>query len=123
MQSGKYRHRVILLRRVDNQQPGGQVEFTYEPIAEVWARVAPLSGRELIAAQQVQSEVTTRINIRWRDDIPINETSRVHHITKNSESPPWYDAYDVNTALPDEKTGRRELVMTCIARTAEGWRG
>lgn len=123
MQSGKYRHQVMLLRRVDSQQPGGQVSHTYEHIATVWARISPLSGRELIAAQQVQAEVTNRINIRWRDDIDINATSRVQHIVKRSVSPAWFDVYDVTSALPDEKTGRRELSMMCVRRDAEGWRG
>lgn len=122
MQSGKYRHQVTLLRRVDTQQPGGQVKHSYEPFAEgVWARIAPVSGREFFAAAQVQSEVTTRISIRWRDDV--DETCRVRHVTDHSVSPQLFDEYDVRAALPDEKTGRRELVLMCTKGPAEGWRG
>lgn len=121
MRSGKLRFRVTLQRRVDTQQPGGQVKHTYTEIDEVWAGIAPLSGREFFAAQQVQSQVTTRINIRMRSDI--DETTRVIHITNHTESPVWFDVYDVTSVLPDEKTGRRELSLLCIKRVAEGWRG
>lgn len=122
MRSGQYRHRVILLRRVDTQGQSGQVVHTYEPFASsVPARIAPVSGREFFAAAQVQSEVTTRIAIRWRKDV--DETCRVMHITDNSVSPPTSDVYDIKAALPDEKTGRRELVLMCTKNEAEGWRG
>jgi SPP1 family predicted phage head-tail adaptor len=121
MQSGKYRHEVTLLRRVDTQQSGGQVAHSYEPFATVWARISPVSGREFFAAAQVQSEVTTRISIRWRDDV--DETCRVRHVTDHSVSPQKYDEYDIKSALPDEKTGRRELVLMCSKGPAEGWRG
>lgn len=123
MQSGRYRHEITLLRRVDNQQPGGQVKHSYEPIPNgtVWARIAPISGREFFAAAQVQSEVTTRISIRWRDDV--DETCRVRHVTDHSTSPQKYDEYDIAAVMPDEKTGRRELVMMCSKGPAEGWRG
>lgn len=121
MQSGKLRHRVTLLRRVDNQQPGGQVQHSYVPFAEVWGNVRSLSGRELIAAQQVNSEINTEITIRFRNDV--DETCRAQHIINYDVSPPWFDAYDILAVMPDPKTNRRELRLACVKRTAEGWRG
>ena len=122
MQSGKYRHRVILLRRSDTQSAPGQVEFDYVEFARVRAKITPLSGREFFAAQQVQSEASVRISIRWRKDV--DETCRIRHETDHSVSPALYDEYDiVGPPLADDKTGRRELMMMCSKRTAEGWRG
>lgn len=121
MQAGRYRHRVTLQRRTDSQDPGGQVVYSYVDAEEAWARIAPLTGREFISAQQVQSEVTTTIYVRWRDGI--DETWRVKHVVKHDESPQWFDVYDVVAAMPDEKTGRRELKLMCVKRVAEGWRG
>lgn len=121
MRSGQYRHQVTLLRRVDTQGPSGQVEHTYEPIATVMARIVPVSGREYFAAQQVQSEVTDKIHIRWRVDV--DATCRVKHEINHEVSPAWFDMYDIKAALPDEKTGRRELVLMCTRNPAEGWRG
>jgi len=121
MQSGKLRHRLTLLRRTDSQQPGGQVAHSYTPFAEVWGGVRPLSGRELIAAQQVNSEINTEITIRFRNDV--DETCRAQHIINHDVSPPWFDAYDILAIMPDPKTNRRELRLACVRRTAEGWRG
>ena len=122
MQSGRYRHQVILQRRTDSQDPGGQVVHSYEDVvADAWARIEPLKGREFISAQQVQSEVTTVIYVRYHDGI--DETWRVKHVTKHDESPQWFDVYDVFAVMPDDKTGRRELRLMCIKRVAEGWRG
>ncbi|MMZ64143.1 Phage head-tail joining protein [compost metagenome] len=39
------------------------------PVAETWADVYPLRGRELFAAQQASAEVTSRITIRYRTGI------------------------------------------------------
>lgn len=122
MRSGQFRFRVTLLRRVDDQAQSGQVTHSYEPFAEnVPARIVTLSGREYFAAQQVQSDVSTRIHIRWRGDV--DETCRVMHVTDHSVSPQEFDLYDISSAIPDEKTGRRELVLMCVKRQAEGWRG
>jgi SPP1 family predicted phage head-tail adaptor len=39
------------------------------PVATVWSAVEPLRGREFFSAQAVNSEVTTRIRIRYRPGI------------------------------------------------------
>lgn len=121
MRSGQFRHKVILLRRVEIQS-GGEVTFSYVPFAEPWARIVPVSGREYFAAKQVQAEGTVRIHIRWRNDV--DETCRVRHVTDHSVSPALFDEYDITSPpLPDEKTGRRELVLMCAKGASEGWRG
>jgi len=38
----------------------------WEDVAEVWANVRELSGRELTAARQRQGQLTHEIEIRWR---------------------------------------------------------
>jgi len=118
MQSGKLRFRVTLQRRTETQQPGGQPIQSYVDIATVKAAIRPLSGRELIAAQQVQFQANTEITIRWRGDI--DETCRVRHVVV-FDSPEVVDNYDVIAPLPDPKTNRRELKLLCVKRSAEGW--
>ena len=68
--AGKLRHRVTLQSKgtPTRDAMGGEV-ITWTDVATVWAEVAALSGRALIAAQQAQSEITTRITIRYRADI------------------------------------------------------
>lgn len=121
MRSGQYRHRVILLRRVQTQTDG-EITNSYVPFATPWARIEAISGREYFVASQVQAEGSVRISIRWRNDV--DETCRIRHVTDHSTDPVTYDEYDIRSPpMPDMKTGRRELVMMCVKSEAEGWRG
>lgn len=43
----------------------GERNIVWEEFAEVWAEIIPLVGREYWAQQQVQSEVTVKIRIRY----------------------------------------------------------
>ena len=70
MDPGKLRHKVTI------QQQGESIKDGYGALVENWtdvkivsASVEPLSGRELFAAQQVHSEITTRIKTRYRAGI------------------------------------------------------
>lgn len=121
MRSGKLRYKVSLQRRQDDQQPGGQVEHSYVEVAKVWCGIASLTGREYLAAQQINSEISSKLTIRFRPEV--DETYRIVHTVKHDESPPWTDVYDVLAVLPDERTGRREMGLLCAKRVAEGWRG
>ena len=69
MNIGKLRHRITLLRQVNEVNDYGATAQTWKRVATVWADVRPLSGREYFSAQQVQSEVTTQIWLRHIDGI------------------------------------------------------
>ena len=47
----------------------GAPNTSWEELDTVWCAIEPLSGREFWAQQQVQSEITARIRIRYRSDI------------------------------------------------------
>jgi SPP1 family predicted phage head-tail adaptor len=61
----------LLDRRVTIQSPSitqnalGEAVTTWTPYATVWASIEPISGREFWAMQQVHSQVTVRIRIRY----------------------------------------------------------
>lgn len=70
MNPGILRHRIT----IQEERDGGKNRFneqikTWEDIATVWASIEPISGREYWAGQQVQSEITHRIRIRYRPGI------------------------------------------------------
>lgn len=69
MNIGKLRHRITLLKQVNEVNDYGASVQTWRTVATVWAEVRPLSGREYFSAQQVQSEVTTQIWLRYIDGI------------------------------------------------------
>lgn len=83
MQIGKLRHRVTIQKQINSQTDYGAVVTKWRNIATVWAEVKPLSGREYFSAQQVQSEVTTQIWIRYQKGI--EPTMRVVHNDKHYE--------------------------------------
>lgn len=111
MRSGHRRHSIVLEQPKEAVVNGANVT-TWRKVAETRASIEPLTGRELFAAQQVHSEVNTRINIRWRPDV--NETLRLRTVG-------FQELYGILAVLPD-KTGRREINLLCVKRTAEGWR-
>jgi len=64
MRAGTLRHRLTFQRRVVlPDEVGGEVE-SWGNIATVWARIEQLTGREFFAAQQINSEINTKITIR-----------------------------------------------------------
>ncbi len=65
MQAGKLRHRLTVEDYTETVDSYGEMRKTYSTTTTVWGSVVPLSGRELVQAQQVQSEATTRIRIRY----------------------------------------------------------
>lgn len=69
MNIGKLRHRITLLKQVNEVNDYGASTQTWKRVATVWADVRPLSGREYFSAKQVQSEVTTQIWLRHIEGI------------------------------------------------------
>lgn len=71
MNAGKLRHRITIQQQQESTKDsyGALVESWLDVAASIWASVEPLSGREFYAAQQVNSETTTRITIRYRSGV------------------------------------------------------
>lgn len=64
------RDRITIQQLVSGQDSYGQPIDVWQDVVTTWARVEDLSGREYFAAQQVPtSQITTRVTIRWRNDI------------------------------------------------------
>jgi len=70
LSAGKLRHRITIQKPVSSQDPtSGDAKVNWTNHAEVWAAVEPLSVREFISAQSMQSQVVARITVRYRDDL------------------------------------------------------
>lgn len=71
MQAGRLDRQVELRHRVltRNGTTGEEVETWPSAYATVWAGKRDIRGREFFAAQQVNSEVSTVWQIRYRDDV------------------------------------------------------
>lgn len=100
--SGKLRHKVQLQEQQITQDPvTGEMVTTWDTIAEPWAEVVPMSGREFLAASAEQSEVRGRIVIRYREDVDAS----MRFVYRGRY-------YNILAVLPDAESGREH--MTCM---------
>lgn len=118
IQAGKLRHKVTIQTPTETQDEYGQPVQTWATFAEVFASVEPIRGREFFAAQQIQSDVTTRIRIRYLSGVTTK--MRVVHTTDHS-SPATVEEYDIEAVIHVEEK-RREMHLMCRKRDADGFR-
>jgi SPP1 family predicted phage head-tail adaptor len=110
MEAGRLRHRINIERRVNSQDP------TTGAIAPVWvvyardvpAAIEPLSAREFVAGQAMQSEVTARIVIRARSGL--DASMRIKH---------GKQVYNPAGFLADMDSGRDYLTIPCSLGVAD----
>jgi len=110
LSAGRLRHRVRIERPSYEQDPvTGEMVKSWELVAEkVPAAIEPLSAREFIAAQAVQSQVTTRIVIRRRE---IDATMRIVHRGQ---------VYNIHGVLADPESGLEYLTLPCSEGVNDG---
>ena len=101
MKAGALDQRIVIERLVEGYDELGQPINDWLPIVTTWAAVEPLVGREYIAAAAVQSEVTTRIRLRYRPGI--TSADRVSHEGRE---------YNIVSVI-DHRSDHRELVLMC----------
>lgn len=67
MNPGRLRHRITLQEYKEVlDEYKTPIDEGWEDVATVWASIEPIQGREYIQLQNTQSELTTRIRIRFR---------------------------------------------------------
>lgn len=66
MRAGDTRRRITIQQRSTAQDSAGGQVNTWTDVMTVWAKIEPLSGRELMTAQSVKSEVTHTITLRYQ---------------------------------------------------------
>lgn len=110
MRAGKLRHRVKLQAFTTTVDPDtGYRDKAWTDVATLWAEVAPLSGREFLAAAATQSKVTARITIRHRAGVTNN-----HRILHGST------IYNIEAVLPDANSGKEHLTLMCSTGVNDG---
>ncbi|WP_438455423.1 phage head closure protein [Vreelandella venusta] len=103
MRSGKLRHRCIIERPTQQQDPNtGEMIRDWEEVTKAWMGIEPLSARAFIAAQAAQSEVTGQLVMRYRPGLQVDSTMRVR---KGST------IYNIEGMLPDNRSGREYLTL------------
>lgn len=101
MQAGKLRHRLTLEASTDTNNTRGEPIPTWSTVANVWAAIDPISGREGLAADQMYASATHRIRIRYRAGVIPKM-----RFTKGSR------VFDINAVLNVDERNRE---MVCLA--------
>lgn len=69
MRAGQLNTWVTIQSRSDTRAADGSLVEGWAAIDSCWASVVDLRGREYLAAQEAHADVSTRVWIRWRDDV------------------------------------------------------
>ncbi len=102
LDAGLLRHRVTLDRQTTTLNEYGEQETVWTEYGQRWAQVVDLSGNQLLLAQQIQSEVRTRIVVRY--DANIVETMRVRWRTF---------VFDIKSVQLDPDSGLEFQTLMC----------
>ena len=108
MQAGQLRKRLTIQKRSTVQDSYGQPSTSWSDVVTVWGAVEPLSGRELMAAEAVQSEITHQVIIRYIAGI--TSKMRVLYGTR---------IFDIQNVL-DENERHRMLTLLCLEGLSDG---
>lgn len=123
IEAGRLRHRVrieeLTYLRDSNgeviQDPNtGETREEWAEVATVWAAIEPLSAREFIQSQAIQSQVTTRIVIRYRDGL--HAAMRLVHVRTGKANV----IYNPAAFLADNGSGLDYMTVPCSQGVNEG---
>ena len=62
---GKLDRQITIEQATQGEGPYGEPTETWTPFATVWANAYSGSGKEFVAARQVNAEVSMQFQIRW----------------------------------------------------------
>lgn len=96
--------RVVIQRQVTRENSMREKERVWEDYLTLWAAVEPLRGQESFVAQRSEVSVTTRIRIRYREDI-----DRTMMVLYNGI------LFEIMYIIPPE-FNKRELQLMCRER-------
>lgn len=117
--AGLFRHQVLIEQWVlDTDSNGdtvqdpntGQVSGQWKEFATTWAAIEPLSAKELLYAQSMQSRVVARVTIRYRPGV--DPAMRIVHMLRGGVRGTIYNPTGV---LPDKDSGMEYITLPVIA--------
>ena len=114
MLAGKLRHRVKLQSPYQVQNSNGEMDTGWTDEGTVWAAVEPISVREFVQSQAVQSGIDTRITIRAGKDV--KSDWRALHIRTGKPNV----VYNIKGVLADKDSGEEYLTLPCMTGVSQG---
>ncbi len=107
--AGKLNKRVTVQQQVTTIDTEGLSDTNWVTVATVWAAIEPLSVREFLTAQQVQSGVNGKITLRWQPTW--SAPMRIVH------GPTIYNLVGV---LPDNRSGVEYVTIPYVSGLSQG---
>lgn len=123
IEAGRLRHRVrieelrdLLDSNGDTWQDDatGETRQAWTEVDTVWAAIEPLSAREFVQSQAMQSQITARIVIRHRDGL--HAAMRLVHVRTGKPDV----IYNPAAFLADADSGLEYLTAPCSQGVNEG---
>lgn len=102
MRAGQLRHRVAVQKAVETQSSSGEITVEWQILNWTWAAIMPLEGREFDAANQVKSESSHEIRLRY--DSSLTSEHRILYGTR---------VFEINAVL---NVDERDREMRLLAR-------
>ena len=109
VRAGELRRRIAVQRRDVGQDSTGQPVETWATLFMAWADIAPLNGKELMAASAVQSEVTHEISVRYRPELSDPKTVAQYRVLYGTR------VFNIKASLNQDERNR-----VVILQAAEG---
>ena len=104
MRAGTLRTRVEVQRIAEERDKQGGIVSSWTTIGQRWASVVPLSGREYWSAQQVQSDVTHGVTMRYLEGLTSKHRLRLLHSQR---------VLNIQSVL-DVDERHREMQLMCV---------
>lgn len=117
MRAGQLRHFVELQAPTISQSSSGSVTASWDTIANVYARIEPLQGKNLEIAKQIHNLADTQITIRYYPNINcewrVKSGSRIYNIVDPRNSAER-NIEIVLTCIEDKNTGSTVVAKSNI---------
>lgn len=112
IKAGRLRHKIKIQSKTvaQDETTGDEGVVSWVDFANVWAAVEPLSTRDVIAAQAMQSPATTRFVVRYRPGIDPTMRIIFRDAFYNIEGQP----------LPDTDSGLEYLTLLASSGVNDG---
>lgn len=110
MRAGKLRHVVRVERPAVTRNALGEEVRTWQLVAEVWASIEPIGGREYFARDVLHDDIDVRVRMRAIHGQQIIPEWRVVH---------GATLYDVKTVIDRDMRGI-DLELMCRTGVSEG---
>lgn len=116
LSAGRLRHRITLQEKsplldsngdLVQDMETGAISYVWQEVAQLWAAIEPLSGREFIQSQATQSKVSGRIVIRHYHYI--HAGMRIYHAYNGK-------IFNIEAILADPDSGLEYMTLL----TSEG---